>query len=251
MEKSEFDNIAHRDAFHFWHIGRREILVRHIARFIPKSQEHLVLDVGCGPGGNIGILKPFGRVTGLDQSTYGLSYAKDKGYEKLLEGDLLNLPFPDESFDMVSSLDVFEHIQDDTTAMRECMRVLKAGGILVATAPAHPFLWNEHDLRLHHVRRYASREIKQKVAGASLRVLFFSHFLTLGVPGILARNTLKLLRPSRAKSDVYSEDSGPILNAFFLFVMRIEQRLMRFISLPFGSSLLIIAKKPKTIRDPQ
>lgn len=242
MDKAEYERIEYRDKYNFWHIGRREILLEALSR-ITKKTDNAILDIGCGPGGNIAVLKPFGRVTGLDNSLEALRYAGEKGYDNLIKGDILNLPFQDRAFDIVASLDVFEHLENDLRAIQECYRVLKPGGILFVTLPAHPFLWNEHDEYLEHVRRYKTREMLKKLRDAGFSVIKQSHFVTLGVPGILLRNFLKKIFPSRRKKNVYNEEPSRIVNAFFLFWLRLEKRFIRYCSLPLGSSLLVVVKK--------
>lgn len=242
MDKAEYERIEYRDKYNFWHIGRREILSEALSR-ITKKIDNAILDIGCGPGGNIAVLKPFGRVTGIDNSKEALKYAETKEYDKVMEGDILNLPFPEESFDIVASLDVFEHLESDLQVIKECYRVLRPNGILLLTVPAHPFLWNEHDEYLEHVRRYKTREILGKLRDAGFSIIKQSHFITLGVPGILFRNFLKKIFPSRREKNVYNEEPSRIANAFFLFSLRAEKLFIRYGSLPLGSSLLVVTKK--------
>ena len=69
-----------------------------------------VLDVGCGPG-TLGILVALGcRVTGVDISPLNCGQAVRNGYALAVVGDVAALPFPDQSFDAVVSLDVMGHI---------------------------------------------------------------------------------------------------------------------------------------------
>src|SRR3989338_3970814 len=101
MERVEYERIEYRDKYNFWHIGRREILREALERVIKKT-ENTILDIGCGPGGNIAVLKPFGRVIGIDNSSEALKYAETKGYDELREDNIQSLSFQDGSFDIAA-----------------------------------------------------------------------------------------------------------------------------------------------------
>src|SRR3989344_7061843 len=123
MDKTAYDRIASRDSFHFWHIGRREIIADQLSRILVKKHGNELLDIGCGPGGNISALKSFGRVTGIDVSEDALIYTYEAGYDTVVKSDISHMPFADNTFDIISSLDVFEHIADDVRVMKECYRL--------------------------------------------------------------------------------------------------------------------------------
>jgi SAM-dependent methyltransferase len=243
VDKSAHDRIAHREKFHFWHVGRREIISDQLSRKLARQHDNQILDIGCGPGGNISALKQFGRVTGLDVSDDALAYTKAAGYDNVIQSDVAHTPFADSTFDVVSSLDVFEHVPDDIGIMRECYRVLKQNGILITTVPAHPFLWSENDAYLAHVRRYTTHHFLLQLEIAHLVPITYSHFITLGVPGILLRKFLGYIMPSHYSGVAFDKDFSPKANSFFLTSLRIEKMLMRYIKIPFGSSLLVIAQK--------
>src|SRR3989344_9344000 len=193
METYEYGRIAKRESFYFWHIGRREILREALSRALGGRKDLKILDYGCGPGGNILFLKDFGNVLGADISPTAIEFAKTRGFEELVKVSDHTVPFPDASFDVVSSLDVFEHIDTDEAAMKEGFRVLKPGGVLLTTVPAHRWLWSAHDVVLHHFRRYARQEIKLKLKGAGFEIVEWSHFVTTAVPINFVRKTFDLL----------------------------------------------------------
>src|SRR5690606_23276529 len=120
-----------------------------------------------------------GQVTALDYSPVALNFAKEKTRELpvcLLRGDALKFPFPDASFDIVSMLDVLEHLRDDDVAMEEVHRVLRPGGHFVWSVPAYKKLWSKHDEALQHFRRYEKLELQQllKRHGFRIRKLSFA-----------------------------------------------------------------------------
>jgi len=246
MQTQEYGRIAHRESFYFWHVGRREILKEALVRVLGTQKKDLrVLDYGCGPGGNILFLKDFGRVSGTDISQTALEFAKTRGFEKLDKVNDHTLPYPGGSFDLVSSLDVFEHIDTDEAAIKECFRVLKPGGVLLVTVPAHRWLWSAHDIVLNHFRRYARGEMKEKLRGAGLEVVEWSHFVTTAVPINFLRTTLdKIFKKPSDKLDTYDIEFSSLINSILLMILRLEKALIRFFPIPFGSSLFVVAKKP-------
>jgi len=82
---------------------------------------------------------------GADISPDALTLARGKGFARL---DLLSagkpLPYADQSFDIITALEVLEHISDDAGAVSERYRVLRPGGLLLVSVPAFSWLWSEH-----------------------------------------------------------------------------------------------------------
>lgn len=249
MEKIEYQRLHEREYIHWWNIGRRHVLETALSRhFKSSSTEQKVLDVGCGAGGNILFLKKFGRVTGFDISEEALSFSSDKGFSELVLGRAEKVPFPDGSFDIVSALDCIEHIEDDDAALQEAYRVLKSGGTLLLTVPAHKWLWSRHDEALHHKRRYTQKELRRKIQDAGFALQEITHFVVLAIPFLLLqkgiRRTRKILFPNRKEViDTYDVLLPPFFNKALIAWLAVERMIMKRVPLPFGSSLLVAARK--------
>lgn len=246
METSEYELLNRRETTYFWHVGRREILREALRRHVGAASEFNILDIGCATGGNIFLLREFGNVTGLDCSDDALVFARRRGVPRLIKADATSIPQGDGAFDMITGLDIFEHVEDDERALREAFRVLKPGGIFLVTVPAYPWLFSAHDKFLHHVRRYARADMVQKCQRAGFSVLEDSHFVTLGVP----MNALRKFRDRILYGDAMPVQSYDIIfnrliNAWMLALLRFEKFLIRFFPLPFGTSLLIVMRKPE------
>jgi len=248
MELKEYKNLAERETFFWWNVGRRRILEDTLKRYVLSS--HLeILDVGCGPGGNILFLKKFGNVTGIDSSEEALSFARTRGFLKIAKSGGENLPFPDRSFDLVSVLDVLEHIEHDTRALTEIFRVLKKNGILLLTVPAYLWMWSAHDEALHHKRRYVRKELHEKIKAAGFSVEYASYFIIPSIPFRalkIAISTIKKLLHISVDTTPKTDDVilPAWLNTFFIWWLALEKSYMKFFPIPFGSSLLVVAKKP-------
>lgn len=243
MEHREYESLARREEFNFWHVARRELLARLLRRHLPPKQEHQILDIGCGTGGDILLLKPFGRVFGLDSFDEALRLAAGKGFAELRRGSAERMPFPDASFDAAVALDVLEHLDDDVRSIREAYRVLRVGGIFLVTVPAYPWLWSQHDVVLYHKRRYFRSEVCRKLSEGGFVICASSYFVMLGA----LVNGFRKLRDSlfirAGKPHVYNVVFSSPVNALLLFILRLEQQLMRLFPLPFGLSIVVVAKK--------
>lgn len=195
MEIIEYRRLFEREEFYWWNIGRREILKSALKRHLAPGRGFSVLDIGCGSGGNIKILGEFGEVTGFDISEEALTFAKThKAFKNLVQGNAEYLPFADASFDLVSALDVLEHMPDDRRAIQEIFRVLKKGGFALITVPAHHWLWSRHDEALHHLRRYTTDELRGKLLNAGFYIVWRSHFVIPAIPFLLFKEIMRRIR---------------------------------------------------------
>jgi SAM-dependent methyltransferase len=120
-------------------------------------------------------------VIGFDFSHVAVSLAASQGL-RVACADCKAMPLADASADLLSALDVLEHLDDDMRGLREFHRILKDNGLLLLTVPAYRFLWSEHDEALMHRRRYVASELHVKLTCTGFRVLkrsyavFFAFF---------------------------------------------------------------------------
>lgn len=77
---------------------------------------------------------------------------------------MVTCPLPDNSVDIVIALNVLEHIEDDITAIKQIYRILKPGGYAIIEVPRNPNLYDLHDERLKHFRRYQMNDLIDKVS---------------------------------------------------------------------------------------
>jgi SAM-dependent methyltransferase len=219
-----------------------------------------VLDAGCGTGGLIARLAPRHRAwnwTALDVSELAVSYAQQRlaghqassGTSEMASklrlasvhlGSVTALPFADQAFDAIVSADVLYHVDDDETALREFMRVLRPGGFVVLNVPAYRWLWSYHDVAVHSRRRYSRPDIVGKLRAAGFSAMRATYWNTLPFPLMVVRR--KLLPAPRAGSDVHVYPAP--VEAMFNVAMAFEGRWLRaFGALPFGGSVFAVAHK--------
>jgi SAM-dependent methyltransferase len=168
---------------HWWYRGRRAIVLDAVRRALAEGASRpRILDAGCGGGAVLAELALLGPAVGLEPSPASRERALARGVAEVVDGDLARLPFADREFDLVTALDVLEHLDDDRGALAELRRVVRPGGALVVTVPAHPRLWSSHDELNHHRRRYTSGTLRAVAAGGGWEVDRLTHFNSLLLP---------------------------------------------------------------------
>lgn len=205
-----------------------------------------VLDAGCGTGGLIrrlgGLRHPDWRWTGVDLEALACELARDRtsGVE-IHQASVTALPFGEATFDAIVSADVLYHVDDDAAALKELFRVLRPGGVVAINVPAYRWLWSYHDEAVHSRRRYGRRELLAKVGRAGFVNARSTHWNALPLPLVVARR--KLFSAPIEDSDV-SLLPAPI-EAMFRGAVALERAwLETFGTLPFGSSIFVVAQKP-------
>jgi SAM-dependent methyltransferase len=231
---------------HWWFEGRRRLFLRLLEERIPPASRPVrVLDFGCGTGAFLDDLDRFGTVSAVDADPEAVSFCHARGRAEVrLAPPGAPLPFADDAFDLVTSLDVIEHIDDDVAALAELRRVLRPGGLLLVAVPAFAFLWGKQDEVSHHRRRYTARTLRRALARAGFGVERTSYFNTvLFAPIAAVRLGRRLLRaPGGRQSDF---ELGPArLNGVLGAIFGAEASLVSRWDLPFGVSLLALAKRP-------
>src|SRR5690606_38790671 len=111
----------------------------------------------------------------------------------LVRADVVRLPFADNSLDLILALDLMEHVERDDLLIREFNRVLRPGGCLMATVPAHPHLWSDHDVALHHFRRYTYDSFRELLESGNFTPIKYSYGIAFLHPIIVVFRTLQKL----------------------------------------------------------
>ena len=244
MDLHTYEILYRSEATHWWLAARRNMVLDSIRQSYPGRHDLHFLDAGCGTGLMLQELLPLGTAEGVDISDEALQFCRRRGLENVRNADLLDLPFAAERFDVVTALDVLEHLDDDAGALREFGRVLKPGGRVFVFAPAHRWLWSLQDEVSHHKRRYIARTLRDAVSRAGLVIERLTYVSTLLLPVIfLGRQWLKVRRRFRefdTENDLHPQWSNGILRSIF----QLEIPILRHTDMPFGASLLCVARKP-------
>ena len=238
--------IRQAQATHFWFRGFRRFVSPALYAIANGRTDLRLIDCGCGVGQNITLLEPFGDAIGFDLMAGGVAAARASGHP-IVRADIVDIPFPPEVFDIATSFDVLQCVEDDEAAMREMARIVRPGGAVVLTLAALDVLRGDHAEVWREVRRYTPASARRLIASAGLRAERIDFLFASLFPLMLAvRSTQRLLRPvrpARADSDI-AVPAAPI-NAALSWLVKGEAALARRIPMPIGSSLLVVARKPR------
>ena len=227
---------------YWWFVGRRAILERLLRRFV--GNRRVAVDAGCGSGRNMRLLSPFSAcVIGFDRSSTALKLAAADGLP-IACADTQAIPLPDSSVDLLSALDVLEHLDDDMRALNEFHRVLQPWGYLLVTVPAYRFLWSEHDEALAHRRRYTASELHVKLTSSGFQVLKRSYAVFFAFFPIVFYRLFRGLFPKDPFAPRASHVALPsFFNNLLIALLRIEALMMGTLNLPWGTSIVVLARR--------
>jgi SAM-dependent methyltransferase len=230
---------------HWWFLGRRRILAEFVGSICRqlKLERPQILDVGCGTGANLEVLAEFGDAAGVDVSPQAIEFCHMRGLEQVHLGEAEHLPQSDRSVDLLTALDVVEHLDDDVAGLKEMRRVLRPDGRLLLFVPAFMFLWGVQDDVSNHRRRYTREGLRRAVTAAGFQVERLTYAnLTFFAPTLFGRVLMRItgLRPeSEANINVSA------LNGVLGQVLGAERFFLRHFNFPFGVSLICVARPTK------
>ena len=251
MEANVYQQFLALERDHWWFRGRRKVYLDVLDATVGPGDRGLALDLGCGLGGFLQPLEDLGyEVYAADMDSESLVHCAERGFTTATEVDCYRLPYPDESFDLVTLYDVIEHIEDDYRAMAEVARVLKPGGRVMISVPAYQFLYANNDKAAQHFRRYSRRRVESVFASAGLATERNTHANVLLFPVILpivllSKGLEKLFLRER-ESD-HTNLSWPMPGFMHTLLFRIfsaELWVSRTRDIPLGHSIAAIAHKP-------
>lgn len=244
MEQHTYGIMNDVEGKHWWFVGRRAILESFLQGIIEKSKienrKSKILDVGCGTGANLEMLANFGESEGVDVSDDALEFCRLKNL-KATKGLAEKLPFADESFDVVTALDVVEHLDDDIAGLKEMHRVLKTGGKTLIFVPAFMWLWGVQDDISNHRIRYTKAQIVERLEKAGFEIERATYANWTFFAPILAGRTIMKITGIKPESENNVNVSA--LNGIFGKIFSAERLWLKNFNFPFGVSIVIVAKK--------
>lgn len=236
---------------HWWFAGRTRALTAVLEQVIGPRRDLLIVDVGCGAGNMYHHLSRYGDVIGIENHPNPVRVGRARGYD-IRQADGRHMPFPADTFDLVTALDVIEHNEDDVGMLVEMERVLKPGGHVLISVPAFQWLWSHNDDLNAHVRRYTAAQLKSKLREAGLTPLRATYTNALIFPLAAAMILMsKGRKQPELKSHYFDEDAHqvdmppthPVVNTVLTTIGTIEQAILKRVDLPVGTGLIIIARK--------
>ena len=243
MQQHTYSIMYEVEGKHWWFSGRRRIISSFVEQICRESGQTRprILDVGCGTGANLELLGKYGESEGVDVSEDALAFCRARGLENVRRGAAERLPYDDCTFDLVTGLDVVEHLDDDVAGLTEMRRVLKPGGHALLFVPAFMFLWGVQDDVSHHRRRYTIKGLRRVVEAAGMKVERATYAnISFFAPILLGRALMKLtgLRPASENNINVSA-----LNGVLGRILGSESALLRHMNFPFGVSAICVARR--------
>jgi SAM-dependent methyltransferase len=232
------------DEHHWWYRGRRRVIRAELDR-LPLPANARVLDAGCGSGRTLKELVDYGEVSGIELDADAAELARNRGLGEVQVGRLEQLPWDDGTFDLITCLDVVEHVPDDVAALSELYRVSRPGAWLLVTVPAYQGLWSLHDEANHHFRRYSRSALRGATTAAGWQLYRLSSFNSLLLAPAAA---VRVAQRRFGTPNGYTNDLalGPAwLNTVLEQPLALEASwLARGRTLPLGMSLLAVLRRP-------
>jgi 2-polyprenyl-3-methyl-5-hydroxy-6-metoxy-1,4-benzoquinol methylase len=221
---------------HWWWRAREEILVDELQRLVPRSFPQSILDVGCGDGLFFDRLRQFGEVEGVEPAA---ALVDPLGPDR---NRITVAPFdasfkPGKKYDLILMLDVLEHLDAPEKALRHALSLLKPRGMIVVTVPAFRLLWTYHDQLNEHRTRFTKDSFRRVAVSAGMKIIEMRYFFAwLFVAKLVARLGETVLEPKPRMPQV------PVsaINDFLYCLSRMEEKITRLVSIPIGSSLLVV-----------
>ena len=235
---------ARAEREHFWFRGFRRFVAPFVARAARGIADPRILDCGCGTGVNLALLRRHGRTIGIDLTWTGLEYARGRGETALAQASAAALPFAAATFDVVASFDVIYALADEheTAALRELHRVLRPGGRLLVNAAAMERLRGNHSLLAGEVRRYSKASMRDRLVRSGFTIERMTYTNATILPLLLAVRAAQRVSGHEESRQEISIPSAPV-NLALTAALALEAAALRWIDMPFGSSLLVLARK--------
>lgn len=242
MEAHHYPLLYQVEEIHWWYVGRRRIiqsLVEKICATLDNPNPR-ILDVGCGTGANLKMLARFGHAEGVDISPQAVEFCRERGLDSVKLGAVEELPYDNDSFDLVTALDVVEHLDDDVAGLREMRRVLRPDGRILLFVPAFMYLWGVQDDVSNHRRRYTLPTLLSAVEAAGFSVEWSSYAnISFFLPVLLVRSVMRWLG---LRADTEYGINISLMNGPFSRLFAAERFVLKNGRFPFGVSAVCIAR---------
>lgn len=249
FKEESFSDLEVIEDCHFWFEQRNKLLEWSFRKFVPE--ECHFLEIGCGTGFVLaGMCKAFPKIqfSALEYFEEGAAIAAKRApTAEVRQGDARKLSEQYGEIDDGGCFDVLEHIEEDVEVIRETYKIMAPGGHFLVTVPQHSWLWSGADDEACHVRRYSRKELRDKLEDAGFEVARITSFMSSLVPLMLLTRGLK----GKGNADTYRENCraselkpGFLTNFVLGRLIAMERLWIRMGgNLPFGSSLLAVARK--------
>lgn len=241
MQDVHHDAIYRHELWHWWYRVRRELIHDLFNIYYPGRHDLVIADIGSGAAALTKELERYGHVIGIDPSEKATEFARSRGVSDMHIGSAEHTGLPDASCDIVTCLDVLEHLENDMLGIDEIRRILKPGGTAIIFVPAFMFLWGGIDISSNHYRRYRLPNLVAKLEKAGLTVIKRSYFNFFLMPPIAIVRFVERLTSLYPASEV--NIGNELVNTICYRIFSLERKILRRMNFPFGVSALAVVRK--------
>ena len=251
MDKAYFKEYYNLERKNWWFTVRRKILSERIDHILQHPEGISSLNVGAATGTTSDMLTAFGKVMSVEYDEDCCKFTESFLSTPIIQGSITELPFDNESFDLVCAFDVIEHVADDQKAVEELYRVCKTGGYIALTVPAYQFLWGPHDVVNQHFRRYTMKVLTALLATHSGTIVYKTYYNSiLFIPIAIFRLLTRLANIFRKKKEIPASSDHEVFgtdgffNSILASLFSIDYYLLKLgIRFPAGVSVILFFKK--------
>jgi len=248
LEPYEYRTLFEFESFYWWYQGLHAILLDTL-RSLELGKNALVLDAGCGTGQNLAnILQDITpRAYGFDLSYHAAPFWIQRGLRQVCLASINDIPFPDDTFDAAMAVDVLEHdLVYEDQAYSELWRVVRPGGFIILVVPAYEWLLTEeHHRAVHASRRYSGQRVLSLLQRQPVNLIRVTYLFASVFPAVVGYRLAVRYFGRRSNEPPRSElrRLPPLLNNLLLWIVNAERHLLQQSDLPFGSSIMAVARK--------
>ena len=244
MDAEAYKEMIELQEEHWWFVARRDVIQSFIKMQMPQSSTGKVLEIGCGVGGNVGLLSQSGQYRGIDMHKPAIDYCSEKYPQfefQCTRVEDIPQEFNSNKFDSIYILDVLEHIDDQVAILKSAQNYLTQSGKILVTVPAFEFLWSPHDEFVHHVRRYTKAGLKKVLEDSGYKVERISYFNSILFPlALIQRLGMRLLN---RKLSTHLSTPPAIVNWLFKVIFAQEAWILKRTNLPVGLSIIAVVSQ--------
>ena len=240
MRSDLYQDLYDKEQSYWWHRAKRDL----VRQFLPSQKKIKFLDIGCGAGKLMEEMQIRGEVWGIDQSQAAVDFCHQRGLHNVHMGKFPQIKLLPRNFDVITCLDVLEHIQADGEAIKKIASLLKPGGRLIITVPAYQWLFSYWDQILHHVRRYEKAELVKKITAQGLTIKKCSFVYAFLLPVVIPFRLIRGQRFKNKKPQSDFIDLPKFMHTCLSMFAGLERALLSLINLPCGLSIVCVAQKP-------
>ena len=247
MHKEEYKNISENEYSHWWYMILDDLVEYYVKIYNHKNSIN-ILDAGCGTGRMISKLSKYGKTFGLDASATAIDICRSKGLSNVKIADL-NEWQSEQEFDVIISLDVLYHqsFSNIDKIVKAFHNGLTPNGILILNLPAFNSLKRHHDIVVGGNKRFRMNDFKSILIQNGFSIFTKSYRHPLLFKFILLKKLFY------AKNKKITSDLEPIykpLDRLLFLIHKIENEIIKMgFTIPYGSSLFIVAKKGEIVQN--